>query len=349
MKSAGVVMRWWMSCASCVALATGAHARQEPPAGAPPAPEAAPAALTLEQQVAFVYGAPAALVGLATTWTQYAAEAVFLASRLTGGQRLVTTGTLTQTTPGQLDFRYTAKPTDRLEVVMQDGTRVAYHVTKFEGNLTVDATTYLAGGHTFAARVVVAGQCDLELTSTRVPGGPLRFDGAQHSAAKGTMVFDGRDVRVDAHAAGTYSFESGFEGVDSQSDLRTEGTLETAGARVALAERWQTHLISGRRKKRSGIGTVQETVSDYVRSVESTWTAGATRAAIRSGVVRTAFLDGVPATTDARYWKAEGALVVDEAPRGALAIIAAVNQLQLVVATEPAPIVLQRWTLTTER
>lgn len=337
----------WMFGAALGVTPSAALARQDPApkVGAP----AAPAPLTLEQQVVLVYGAPGALVGLAATWTQYTAEAVFLASRLTGGQRLVTSGTLTQTTPGQLEFRYSAAPKDRLKVVMLDGTEVLYHVTKFQGNLTVDATTFLAGGHELAVRVSVPKQCDLELGSLRVPGGPLRFDGTQRSTAKGTMTFDGREVTVDARASGTYSFESGSGGVDSQSDLKTEGTLESNGVVVSLAERWQTHLISGRRKKRSGIGSVQETVSDYVRHVDSTWKAGATEAALRSVVVRTAFLDGVPATTDARYWKAEGALIVDGAPRGEVAIIAALNQLRLVVATAPEPIVLQQWTLTTPR
>jgi len=326
------------------------HLARPAPQAEPPAAGAPTAAVpTLGQQLNAVYGAPAALVGLGSTWTQLGAEAVFLASRLTGGQRVVTSGTLTQVVAGQLEFRYSAAPSDRLHVVMKDGMEADYFVTRFQGDLTVDATKLLSGPHDVALRVVRPKQLDLELTSRRVRNGPVNFDGVLDSSARGTMTFEGQETEVEARATGTYYFESGYGGVESRSDVRTLGTIQVGTTRVRLDERWQANLISGQYEKPSGVGTIFEAVSSYVRTVESTWTVGDQQGAIRNCVVRTAFKNGVPSTNDDRYWKASGEVFVGGQAVGTLAIVPALNELRLVATTQPEPIVLQSWTLTNVR
>lgn len=323
-------------------------------AKAQPAPVGEPAPVTgglaadpppLSRQIVLVYSAPASLVAEAATWTQLAAEAVFIASRAAGGQRVVTSGTLTQVAPGRLEFQHSPAPADRLHVAMKDGTTADYHVTAFQGDLSTDGATFLNGAHDFAVRVVVPGKLDLALTSRRARSSPIAFDGTADSSARGTMAFGTNMGRVEVRATGTYYFETGFGGVESRSDLRTLGTIEVEGASLRLDERWQANLISTTKRRVTGTGEVQQFASSYVRTVNSTWTAGKLEGALRNGVVRTAFADGRPSSSDDRFWKASGDVVVDGKVVGSLSIVAGIQQVRLVVTTTPEPVTLQTWTL----
>lgn len=327
------------------------HLVQEaPPTGPPPAVAPTPAVLpTLGQQLVAVYGAPEALVGLASTWTQLGAEAVFLASRLSGGQRVVTSGTLTQIVAGTLEFQFSATPTDRLHVVMKDGTQADYYVTRFQGDLSADATTLLSGAHDIALRAVLPNQLDLELASRKVSNGPANFDGVVDSSVRGRMTFDGQESQIEVRATGTYYFENDSGGIDRRSDLRTLGTIQVGATMVRLDERWESDLITGLYQKASSDGTVLEAVSSQVRTLNSTWTVGEQKGAVRNGIVRTAFRNWVPSTNDDRFWKASGEIVVDGRAVGALRIIVVLNEFRLIVDMQPEPTVLHSWSLTKAR
>lgn len=309
-----------------------------------PAPDAG---LPLEprQQIAVAYGAPAAVVAQATTWTQLGAEAVFLASRLAGGQRLVTTGTLTQLAAGTLQFDYAPTPTDQLRVVMKDGRSGEYHVSRFEGDLTGDAQGLLIGAHDVALRVVVAGELDLSLTSKRVRNGPVSYECAVDTGVRGTFIYERRLTEVEVRATGTAYFESGFGGTESRTDLVTVGTIRVGAMELRLDERWTANMITGVRERASGIGREPDDASSYVRAVNTTWTLGAQSGAIRAGTVRTSFKNGRPATGDDSFWKASGAVVLDERIVGELKIVPALNELRLVATTEPEPVRLETWAL----
>lgn len=313
------------------------------PTTPPATPGAATAPLSPAQQVTAAYGAPAALMASALSAVQLGSEAVFIASRATGAQRIVTTGTLTQSAPGRLEFGYSAQPADRLHVELRDGTTADYYVTRFEGDYTGGGAQLLNGGHDVALRAVVPGSYDLTLTSRRVRSGPLAYDGSADSSARGTLVYAGHPAEVELRATGTYYFETSFGGFESTSDLVTLGTLRLRGAELRLDERWQSSMISQAGRK-GATTTEQSVVSSYVRTVNSTWTtAGGGTGAFRAGVTRTAFRDGVPSTNDERFWRATGNVEIDGVPLGDLVLVDALPQLKLLVNAKPEPVVLQVW------
>lgn len=113
-------------------------------------------------------------VGLPTTQTSAdavhnVAFLVFTASGL-NGNRLTTTGTLTQT---QSDFTYAATPTDRLVVLLTSGVRIEITVTAFTGDTSDSFETFRDYHTDLRFHYVIQNVADLTVVSTSgTPGIP---------------------------------------------------------------------------------------------------------------------------------------------------------------------------------
>lgn len=225
------------------------------------------------------------------------AQAVFLASQLQGGVRLITTGTLTQ--QGQ-NWAYALIPSDRLVVQFQAGTNLDFYITRMEGDFTGDATSFLQRPHVFDYRVAAPGVGDLTFAS-EIPAETCNF----RATAKGTLVWRDVTYTIDLTLAGQYCVENGFGYFSLLNDYSATGTVVAPGFDLRVAHRRRFELITS--SKDSAISE-----EDWNNN---TLTVGNDTYQWNNTKKQKSFKDGKPSSLDT-YWQAYGDVFRNGAPYG---------------------------------
>ncbi len=164
----------------------------------------------------------------------FAASAVYLASQLQGGLRLITNGTLTQTA---VSWTYSPAPADRLVAQFLSGTNVTAYIRVMLGNFSGDAANFLSSSHDFRYRVVIPGGLDMVYTSLR--------NGCDITAtAQGSFVSGGISYDTNLRAAGQYCSETGGGYTSLLDDHTVTGSISRDRFNLAVDQRRRFELIS---------------------------------------------------------------------------------------------------------
>lgn len=254
------------------------------------------------------------------------AQAVFLASTLTGGSQLVTTGTLTQL--GQ-NWTYSPAPSERLLVQFQAGTNMTFVVTRMEGDFSSDAATFLRNPHRFEYQATAPGIADLHFSS-HIPSGTCNFQ----SAVSGSLQWRGVTYVLDLAMAGEYCTENGFGYFSLRNDYTTSGTVTAPGFALRVEERRRFELIT----------TSRDSASSEENWNNNTLTIGADTYKWAGTKKQKSFKDGKPSSVDT-YWQATGAVLKNGAPYGTYRrdASAAVGWIRFVLDLPDRTVELERW------
>ena len=204
----------------------------------------------------------------------------------TAQNRLVTTGTLTETAQG---FAFSNTPADRLRVVGSDGTTLEYTIKTIQ---SADGSRFFNVSHTLEFRVKLTN-VDLNVRSTRA--GAFRV-----LTVTGKMTLEGKSFTVNLELksgrASDFSQNPVSGEVGLQADFLDElrGTLQTTGLSVTLHEATEFKAVGS-----SSIVTQQKRFMDHA------WTENGQAFALK-GRIQQVFRDGRPIEAD--FWQAVGDL-----------------------------------------
>ncbi len=235
--------------------------------------------------------------------------AVFTASIETGGTRLVTTGTLTQTAPNSDRLAYAATPTDRLRVRLADGSVTDFVVGDFDGDFNGDADDFLRDDHRLDFTVQRDGLASGRVTSNRVNRRAER-------TVRGTMISQGISYDVDLAI-----HESTFFDIVVSAEFRSEtnmtGVVSATGLSITVDETDFYHSF-----------TSDNVSEDFQRVINSSWTSGSEQYAFVDGRISKALRNDIPVEVD-DFWNAFGTIMRDGAAVGRLSFTIAGNRMKI--------------------
>lgn len=232
---------------------------------------------------------PSAARDAGSALAEVSVYAVFEASiQATGGQQLVTTGTLTQN--GQA-FTYSASPNDRLRIVWSDGPPTDYIITAFDGDFTVEPDSFLLRDHVVKFRAIREGLADVEVSSEEQSG-------RRAAAITGTLVHEGVTYTANLSEVGTSvsDIDSSIGAAEYESETLMEGTISADnGFEQTVREYFRFKMTNS--------------VTNDDRRAESQWVVNGKTYTLEGLRIRFEEYDGWPNPTD--YWIVEGNVYED--------------------------------------
>lgn len=292
---------------------------------------------TDDNALASGYAAPAAVVDGAISHVSLAVEAVFLASRLTGGQQLVTTGTLTQLEPNSTRFSYSDAPNDRLRAELIGEPPIEFIITLMEGDFSGEADDFLGGPHDLSVRVIITDQVDVEYTSRQWRDSPLVNRGPRQQTARGSFVWQGTRYEADVRSDGTYSFEIDNTGFEFRTQSLYAGTITTDGYLMNVDESWDYISVSAVMESGG-----QRISSSSTRTLNNTWTVNGVEYRYDNAVIQTALRNGRPIELDTT-WLGEGELLRNGEAYGRLELGIQLSFVKVWLVLPDRRIELQSW------
>lgn len=226
---------------------------------------------------------------------------VFFASSL-NGNKLTTTGTLTQSAPNSGDFTYSPQPTDRLILQFSPSPRVEIVISAFDGDL--GSVRDFARFHTdLRFRIDVPDRFDITVASRSGTPGLSRSSGAAadpqtniayERTVTGDVVLNGQTHQVNLQLQGALFFEVDGSFANFERSDAVTGTMTGPVSSETINESSFSHIIVSDR-----------VVENYTRELDNSATVGGVTLRLQTRVKR-AFVEGEVADTD--FWEAVGAL-----------------------------------------
>lgn len=250
---------------------------------------------TISAAVKQGYAVPRSAYASAQESTLFCLGGVYFASVLgSGGQSLLTTGTLTQTTQGTLNFSYTANPNDRLRLVFANGQQTECVIQNMNGVYQgEDAEQFMdnffSNAHTLSYTMKSEGLVDLTLSSEGSGGSADR-------TVAGTLVVDGETYTLDLAQQYSVVSSSDFGSATRESNETLTGTITAPGFSASISDSYAYKMVY--------VDNVAEQ-SDH--HFVTAWTVGGTEYRLENGRIRKAFNNNVPVETDS-YWIVQGTL-----------------------------------------
>lgn len=250
-------------------------------------------------------------------------EATVAASVLgANGERLITTGTLTQ--EGQ-SFRYAPEPDDRL-VVALDGLTLTYQIRRLEGDFNQETVDdFLSKAHVVDLSVEADdGRVNATLQSALSGSEELRlvqgtFRGSDGVTYTADLRYEGqRDADVDVSSA---AYEA---------DRLVTGTITAEG--FSLESRWEESYTAV---------LFDNYVENRTRTMASRWTVGGQTYTTEGVLLRTAHSNTRP--TDYEFWRGEGRVMRDGAVVAELGLRQAANRWEIFLQTAEGEEILETY------
>jgi len=236
-------------------------------------------------------------------------HAVFTASIETGGSRLVTTGTLTQTAPNSDRLVYAATPTDRLRIRLADGSVTEFVVSDFDGDFSGDADDFLRRDHRLDFTVHRDGIASGRVTSNRINRRAER-------TVRGTMISQGISYDIDL-AINESTFFDIVVSAEFKSETKMTGVVSAPGLSIAVDETDFYHSF-----------TSDDVSEDLQRRINTSWTSGSERYAFVDGRISKALRNDIPVEVD-DFWNASGTITLDGTAAGRLSFTIAGNRMKI--------------------
>ena len=232
--------------------------------------------------------------------------AVAFASEVTG--TLTVTGTITQTTNS---FNYAPTPADSLKVEFANGETMEYIFEILEGDLeAASAETFLQKPHRLQYRVVYSSGSDLSISSV--------MTSSQYQVTlSGSIVFEGIRFTVSFVTQGSTFFESS-PGVQHKTSGQTRGSVNSENFSATIDESEDYSFIF-----------VQNSVIQYERIINNSWTVGNEQYALTGGRIYRGFQNAKPSSTEA-----EGILTRNGVAIGGLAVEDSLAKVDIVLLAD---------------
>jgi bacillolysin len=223
-----------------------------------------------------------------TTLSNLCVEAVFAASELgSGGTPMVTTGTLTQTSPGAETFTYAPEPPDRLRLVLAEGPTLDFFVERIDGD-PAGPRRFLERDHELRYRVMGPGGTDLRIIS-------LQNNRNTQGSAVGMLFNNGTLLTLDLGSQGVVMFDPDAPSYEVRE--QTGGTISGGGLELTVDESYRYISIA-----------FDRFVENITRTMENTWSIGGDQFQLTGGLVKKAFCNFRPCDVDS-FWQAEGTIL----------------------------------------
>ncbi len=245
-------------------------------------------------------------------------DAVYLASVLAEQNAVITYGTLT---PSGQSATWSPEPADRL-VAHLDGKTYTIHIQTLEGELT-NQEAFFNSEHHLRSTVSVD---DTELTLES-----RRQNGTRFYTVQGQLPVDGVVYTVDLASSGTEYFEVDSTGSELRTSFTTQGSVQFDNMMLQLSETSQFELVS------SG-----QTATSDTRTVNSSLMVGDTRYDFVNVTLKKAFFNGKPSEVD-NFWRASGTITRDGEDYGALMLVNAGVNLDVVMQLPEKRLTLESW------
>jgi len=240
-------------------------------------------------------------------------------------------GTLTQTSIVPLQYQYSAQPTDRLRVVQLDGTRYEYFYQRVEGNMNVDAITFLTYSHSVALRAIVVGQSDLQIETTQ-------GEGIRAARVVGRYQYGNAMLNGDIVENGTYVVDSDFDGFSRQDRSVYTGTVTGDNLAIQVSEIVEGDSMGGRRLY------LWSTYGNIRRFIGSSWTTDGLTFSMHDAVLRSSYQNRGPAHThNPAKWSAAGQLRVNGALAGLLNMTIEPSKILASIDLAEGSVQVQKW------
>lgn len=225
------------------------------------------------------------------------ADAVWLATRATGGTTLTVTGTLTQDSAG--NWAYAAGGSS-LDLHFSTGVVNQFTFTSFNGDFTGTSRYFLDKPHNLQFRFVNPDKADVQVAEV------LTTSGVQ-SSFQGWFVDDaGTRWTSDLSYQGTFSGTVDYNWASYEKNLAMTGTTSGGGTAVTVNE-----TLWSRSQYQSG--TLAQNV---IRTVNDGWTDGAGTWSVQNFSTHQAYVNQRPG--DLTYWAAAGNILLNGAPVGSV-------------------------------
>jgi hypothetical protein len=167
----------------------------------------------------------------------YVPELVATTAGFSGGKF---TGTLSAAHGQQ--SQYAAEPNDRLVWKSAGCKPREYFIAYCHGNISNSGANYLFEPHALKFRLVVEGETDIEITSTRAKTG--YYNQRYELRAKGWLVYNGKKYDVDLVKQGNRYYEGGRSGYENKDAHTLSGTIVGPDFHLTAAESYYYEAIS---------------------------------------------------------------------------------------------------------
>jgi len=239
-------------------------------------------------RIAEAYGVPRSIRDSGELGTVLCAHTVFAASIETGGTRLVTTGTLTQSASDPEDFTYLAFPADRLRLVLADGSLTEFTVELFDGDFSDDAEHFLRRDHRIVCSVQRVGLGTLRIVDDRRGRRAVQ-------TLRGSCASDGIDYDVDLTMEESTFFDI-VVAAEFKSESTMTGVISAPGLSITVDESDFYHSF-----------TSDNVSEDSRRVVNSVWTSGSEGFSFVDVRLSKALRDDLPVDVS-DFWNASGTI-----------------------------------------
>jgi PKD repeat protein len=214
-------------------------------------------------------------------------DAVYFATQQTGNTALKFAGTITQSANG--NFSYSATPTDRLQILFNDGLRLEYFISNLQGDFSQpDGERFIRKAHTFSYRLVTSEGTDVTVSLNRA-------NGIFSNTVTGQLVDADITYEVNTTTAGQVISDINPPGVNFESSERVTGTISSQGFSVTLDETFRYHLV-----------IFDDAIEDIEKTINNRWTIGSEQFALADARIFRTFKNGLPAELDS--WNLAGQL-----------------------------------------
>jgi PKD repeat protein len=219
-----------------------------------------------------------------------ALEAVVTATQATGGTELTLTGTLTQAEDGTVS--YSAEPSDRLRVVLNNGATLEYFISNLNGDFDAPSVEeFLRRPHVLGYRVVTSNGTDITISLVRQGNTSA---GAYQNSMQGALVSNGITYTVELVTQGDFTSSVG-SALDYRAESTVQGTITSPGFSATVNERTTFRYFQ-----------FENAVEINTRTIDNRWTVGSDSYVLADGFIRQDFFNGRP--SEFNEWRAQGTL-----------------------------------------
>lgn len=259
--------------------------------------------------IAEVFSTPGLICSDAESSAAIGTQAIFMASIKTGGDRLVTTGTLTQAAANSDRFSYSAAPSDRLRLLLADGRVFDFFVDKFDGDFSRDADNFLRRNHALTFRMTRSDREDLQIVERKTGRQTVR-------TVKGTTVAQGITYLVDLEIEESTFFDI-VVSAEFKSQQTMTGSVSTPGISINVDQTDFYHSF-----------TSDNVSEDFRRTINSSWVSGSDRFAFVNGQFSKALRNDKPVDVE-DFWNASGTITLNDSPAGQVSFALAGNRMRV--------------------
>ena len=264
--------------------------------------------------------APSALVVLTSDQLERFSFALVEASNQAGAP--TATGTLTQISEYPLQYQYSPEPSDRLRGVQLNGKIYEFILQDIQGDFSGGTLYFFQQDHRLIFQAIEVGSSNILIEDSQV-------NGLRTIRVRGSGLFDGKLLTADVTGQGEQISLVTYR-------TKLSGQITGQGLSINVSE------VSDSAQADMGYGFATKIQELYSRRINTSWTVGGVKFALRNGSILGKFRSGVPVEYASR-WFARGTLLVNGKKTGGLDITLRNRRIVIALKAGRASAVMQSW------